>query len=135
MPTSVINDQEKNHLEARKILVIDDDFNIIKLMTYILKKEKYEVMTARNGQDGLKLVIDFNPSLIVLDLMMPVMNGFEFLEQFKSITGADIPVIVTTAKGYTKEIEKIINSGASAYIEKPFDRNVFLETVRYFIEK
>ena len=111
MLTSVINDQEKNHLEARKILVIDDDFNIIKLMTYILKKEKYEVMTARNGQDGLKLVIDFNPSLIVLDLMMPVMNGFTFLEQFKSITGADIPVIVTTAKGYTQEIEKIINAG------------------------
>ena len=130
-----MNNQEKNHLEAKKILVIDDDLNIIKLMTYVLKKEKYEVMTARNGRDGLKLVREFNPSLIVLDLMMPVMDGFKFLEEFKSFASADIPVIVTTARGYTKEIEKIINAGASAYIEKPFDRNVFLETVRYFIEK
>jgi len=122
-------------LEGKKILVIDDDLNIIKLMTYVLKKEKYEVMTARNGQDGLKLVKDFNPSLIVLDLMMPVMNGFRFLEQFRSITIEDIPVIVTTARGYTQEIEKVMDAGASAYIEKPFDRNVFLDTVKYFIEK
>lgn len=135
MVTPVINDQEENHLEARKVLVIDDDLNIIKLMTYVLKKEKYEVVTARNGQDGLKLVKEFKPSLIVLDLMMPVMDGFKFLEQFKSITMADIPVIVTTARGYTKETEKIINAGASAYIEKPFDRKVFLDTVRHFIEK
>ncbi len=122
-------------MEGKKILVIDDDLNIIKLMTYVLKKEKYEVMTAKNGQDGLKLVKDFNPSLIVLDLMMPVMNGFKFLEEFKSITMMDIPVIVTTARGYTKEIEKIIDAGASAYIEKPFDRKVFLDTVRNFIDK
>lgn len=122
-------------MEGKKILVIDDDLNIIKLMTYVLKKEKYEVMTARNGQDGLKLVKDFNPSLIVLDLMMPVMNGFRFLEQFRSITIEDIPVIVTTARGYTQEIEKVMDAGASAYIEKPFDRNVFLDTVKYFIEK
>ncbi|MEQ8222483.1 MAG: response regulator [Candidatus Eremiobacterota bacterium] len=122
-------------MEGKKILVIDDDLNIIKLMTYVLKKEKYEVMTAKNGQDGLKLVKDFNPSLIVLDLMMPVMDGFKFLEAFKSITMTDVPVIVTTARGYTKEIEKIIDAGASAYIEKPFDRNVFLDTVRHFIEK
>jgi len=121
-------------LEGKKILVIDDDLNIIKLMTYVLKKEKYEVMTAKNGQDGLKLVKDFNPSLIVLDLMMPVMDGFKFLEAFKSITMTEVPVIVTTARGYTKEIEKIIDAGASAYIEKPFDRNVFLDTVRHFIE-
>ncbi|MEQ8188728.1 MAG: response regulator [Candidatus Eremiobacterota bacterium] len=122
-------------MEGKKILVIDDDLNIIKLMTYVLKKEKYEVITARNGQDGLKLVKDFNPSLIVLDLMMPVMNGFKFLEQFRSITIEDIPVIVTTARGYTQEIEKIMDAGASAYIEKPFDRNVFLDTVKYFVEK
>ncbi len=121
-------------MEGKKILVIDDDLNIIKLMTYVLKKEKYEVMTAKNGQDGLKLVKDFNPSLIVLDLMMPVMDGFKFLEAFKSITMTEVPVIVTTARGYTKEIEKIIDAGASAYIEKPFDRNVFLDTVRHFIE-
>ncbi len=121
-------------MEGKKILVIDDDLNIIKLMTYVLKKEKYEVMTAKNGQDGLKFVKDFNPSLIVLDLMMPVMDGFKFLEEFKSIAMEDIPVIVTTARGYTKEIEKIIDAGASAYIEKPFDRTVFLDTVRYFIE-
>jgi DNA-binding response OmpR family regulator len=101
-------------LEGKKILVIDDDLNIIKLMTYVLKKEKYEVMTAKNGQDGLKLVKDFNPSLIVLDLMMPVMDGFKFLEAFKSITMTEVPVIVTTARGYTKEIEKIIDAGASA---------------------
>jgi len=121
-------------LEGKKILVIDDDLNIIKLMTYVLKKEKYEVMTAKNGQDGLKLVKEFNPSLIVLDLMMPVMDGFKFLEEFKSIPVEDIPVIVTTARGYTKEIEKIIDAGASAYIEKPFDRKVFLDTVRNFID-
>jgi len=68
-------------------------------------------------------------------LMMPVMNGFRFLEQFRSITIEDIPVIVTTARGYTQEIEKVMDAGASAYIEKPFDRNVFLDTVKYFIEK
>jgi DNA-binding response OmpR family regulator len=123
-------------MEGKKILVIDDELNIIKLITYVLKKEKYDVMTARNGRDGLRLVRDFNPSLIVLDLMMPVMNGVTFLEQFRSISGsADIPVIVTTARGYTDEIEKIMQAGASAYIEKPFDRNVFLDTVRFFIEK
>lgn len=120
-------------MEGQKILIIDDDTNLIRLMTYILKRHKYDVMSARNGRDGLKIMKEFKPSLIILDLMMPVMDGFKFLEHFKSSTPFDIPVIVTTARGYTQEIQKIMDAGAVAYIEKPFDRNVFLDTVSYFI--
>jgi DNA-binding response OmpR family regulator len=120
-------------LESKKILVIDDDVNLIKLMSYILKKANYEVITARNGREGITLSKEHNPSLIILDLMMPVMDGFKFLEEFKSTVNVNTPVIVMTARGYTKEIQKILNAGAVAYIEKPFDRNVFINTVNHYM--
>lgn len=103
-------------------------------MSYILRKENYEVVTARNGREGICVAKEYNPSLIVLDLMMPVMDGFKFLEQFKSSININTPVIVMTARGYTQEIQRILDAGAVAYIEKPFDRNVFLNTVKHYME-
>ncbi|HPZ07650.1 MAG TPA: response regulator [Candidatus Eremiobacteraeota bacterium] len=117
-------------MKGKTILVIEDDFNLIKLITYILKKEKYDIITARNGEEGIEKVRANNPSLIIVDLMMPVMDGYKFLMKLKELSLSHIPVIVTTAKSDEAELHKVLSMGIKAYIKKPFDRKFFLEIIK-----
>ena len=101
-----------------KILVIDDEPSIVNLITAYLKPEGYEVLTAMDGPSGLKAVRVFKPDLVVLDIMLPGMDGLELLSRLRR--ESDVYVILLTAK--TEETDKIVglSVGADDYVTKPF---------------
>ena len=103
---------------SSKILIIDDEPSILNLVTAYLKPEGYEVMTAGNGRTGLNLARTFQPDLIVLDIMLPGMDGLEMLANLRR--ESDVYVIMLTAK--TDETDKIVglSVGADDYLTKPF---------------
>ena len=101
-----------------KILVVDDEPNIVNLVTAYLRQEGYEILTATDGPSGLKTARAFQPDLIVLDVMLPGMDGIEVLTQLRRESG--VYVIMLTAK--SEETDKIIglSVGADDYLTKPF---------------
>lgn len=101
-----------------KILVIDDEPAIVKLVSAYLKPEGYEVLTAVDGPSGLKSALAFKPDLVILDLMLPGMDGIELLSRLRR--ESDVYVIMLTAK--TEETDKIVglSVGADDYVTKPF---------------
>ncbi|KGK86598.1 response regulator transcription factor [Clostridium sp. HMP27] len=106
-------------MEQKKILIIEDEDYILDLLSYSLKKEGFITKVASNGEKGLELVQDFKPDLLILDLMLPDISGFEICKKVsKEYT---IPIVMITAKSDT--IDKIlgIELGADDYITKPFD--------------
>ncbi|MDR1954222.1 MAG: response regulator transcription factor [Clostridiales Family XIII bacterium] len=102
-----------------KILVIEDEANIRELITYNLVSEGYELVTAENGEDGLSLAKAENPDLILLDLMLPVLDGYEVIRALRK-AGNPVPVIMLTAKN--DEVDKVLGLefGADDYMTKPF---------------
>ncbi|RNC29116.1 MAG: Transcriptional regulatory protein WalR [Candidatus Dichloromethanomonas elyunquensis] len=101
-----------------KILVVDDDISIRQMLSLGLRQEGYEVQTAENGEVALKLIPVFEPHVIILDIMMPVMDGYELCETVPEISGA--PMIMLTAKDTSGDIVKGLKLGANDYIVKPF---------------
>lgn len=106
----------------KKILVVDDDANIIDHLSLMLGAKGFRVVTAKNGADGLRLVRDENPDLIILDVMMPIMNGYQVCallkgdEHFK-----DIPIIMLTGRAQDIDRETGRDVGADVYILKPYN--------------
>ena len=102
-----------------RILVVDDDERILNFLRTKLKASGYEVLIARNGVEGLEQAQAQEPDLIVLDLLMPKMNGLEMLKEFRSFSS--VPVIILTAKGADADIIKGLQLGADDYLPKPFN--------------
>ena len=108
-------------MAADRIMVVDDDLNIQLVLKYRLEKEGYHVLLARDGADALEKVKAEKPDLIILDLAMPRMDGFGFLEEIKSNGRASsVPVIVLTAYGYESNRAKSLELGAVEFVTKPF---------------
>lgn len=106
---------------GRKILVVDDEPYILRALDYVLKKERYEVTTAVDGEEALKRIEECRPDLILLDIMMPKIDGYELTRTLKSNTGTkDIYIILLTAKGQEEDHKKGIELGAEEYLTKPF---------------
>ena len=106
-------------MEKGKILIVDDDADIREMISVYFGKEGYEVVSATNGEQGLTMAKQEAFSVILLDVMMPVMNGYQMLEKLR--TFSDVPVILLTAKG--EQISKIqgFTKGCDDYVVKPFD--------------
>ena len=105
---------------AFKILVVDDDRLNTALVSFFLKQQRYEVFVAQDGAEGLEAVRDFKPDLIVLDIQMPKMSGFEFMNELKRILGPAMPpVIMLTANDNMQDIFFI--EGVKGYYVKPVD--------------
>ena len=108
-------------MSRAKILVVDDDPDILSLVRYNLEREGFSVLTAANGQDALQLVHSQPPQAIILDLMLPEVDGLEVSRQIKRDPSlSDIPIIMLTAKG--EEVDRVVGFelGADDYITKPF---------------
>jgi two-component system OmpR family response regulator len=101
-----------------KILVVDDDASIRQMLCLGLKQEGYDVQATENGELALKVIPSFEPHIIILDIMMPVMDGYELCEAIPEISGASI--IMLTAKDTSQEIVKGLRLGANDYLVKPF---------------
>ncbi len=103
--------------QARKrVLVVDDEQRILKFISLMLKVSGYDVSIACNGQEGLLAAQNERPDVILLDIVMPIMDGFEMLRKLR--TFSKTPVIVFSARGQTSE--KALSLGANDYIAKPF---------------
>ena len=111
-----------------RILVVDDERSILELVTAYLAKEGYEVLTAEDGPSGLKAARTFKPDLIVLDIMLPGIDGIELLQQLRR--ESDVYTIMLTAK--SEEIDKIVglSVGADDYVTKPFSPRELVARVK-----
>src|SRR5438034_9864597 len=108
--------------DQKKILAVDDERHIVRLVQVNLERQGYEVVTAFDGKEALEKVASENPDLVVLDVMMPYMDGFEVLQNLKkNPTTRDIPVIMLTAKAQDADVFKGWQSGVDCYLTKPFN--------------
>jgi CheY-like chemotaxis protein len=112
--------------ERRPILVIDDDAEILAMLRDFLESEGLVVRTAANGAEALDLLWEVEPALILLDMRMPVLDGWGFAERFRERQLAYPIVVMTAAESARRWAEEI---GATAYIAKPFDVNELLQTI------
>ncbi|MBN1621229.1 MAG: response regulator [Endomicrobiales bacterium] len=120
----------------KKILVIDDEYDILRVIEEMLKKEGYTVITATNGQDGYKKFQQERPDLVISDIMMPIMDGYQVCEKIKGNPDTkDIPVIILTVKSMGEDVDKALELKADWYITKPFDSKYLLKRVKDFIGK
>ena len=111
----------------QKVLIVDDDENIAELISLYLEKEQYDTETAADGEEALKLVEVYNPDLILLDLMLPGMDGYEVCQEIRKTK--DTPVIMLSAKGEVFDKVLGLKMGADDYIVKPFDSNELVARV------
>ena len=103
------------------ILIVEDEANIIKLITIRLQRLGHSISSADNGAAALEQAREIAPDLILLDVMIPVMNGFQVLQQLKADPAtAQIPVLMLTARGHERDIVAGLEGGADDYIVKPF---------------
>ena len=123
-------------MNPKKILVVDDEVDLVETVRFPLEIEGYHVLVAYNGEDALSQARKENPDLILLDLMLPKLDGYKvcrllkFDERYKHI-----PILMLTAK--TQEKDKVIGmeTGANEYITKPFDIDSLLKTVKEYLGK
>ena len=114
----------------KKILAVDDDPSIIKLLEIKLKRSGYEVISAVNGEEGYLRAVEERPDLVLLDIMMPKMNGYEVCERLKKTLGAESPaVVMLSAKGQQSDMEKGFQVGADDYVVKPFDLKALVDRI------
>ena len=119
-----------------KILVVDDEPNIVQTLKDRLEMNEYAVVTACNGDEGLKTAKEERPDLILLDVIMPILDGHEMLEKLRQNEwGQDISVIMLTARSQTQDIQRAKDCSIDDYIIKPFDLSELLEKIESILER
>lgn len=117
-------------MEPKKILVVDDEERVREMLSFRLKLFGYQVVEASNGQEALDVAAREKPDLVLLDIMMPGLDGFQVCSRLRRNEATkDIPVVVLTAKADAKDVTRAVNSGASDYVVKPYDPMVLQRKV------
>jgi len=121
---------------AKKIVLAEDEPQIARLVEFKLKKEGYEVTWKPNGEEALEAIRKEKPDLILLDIMMPVMDGYEVLRRIREDENLkSIPVVMLTARAQERDVVKGIDMGADDYITKPFHPTELLARVKRILGK
>ncbi|MBU3759598.1 MAG: response regulator transcription factor [Candidatus Omnitrophica bacterium] len=119
---------------AKKILVVDDEPQIVLLISSRLKAQGYEVISANDGQAGLEMAQKNQPDLMILDLMLPKIEGYKVCALLKNdYRYAKIPIIILSAKAQDEDRQMALQMGANEYLVKPFKADVLLERVAALI--
>jgi len=106
---------------AKRILIADDEANIVASLEFLMRQKGYEVRTVGNGADALKAVAEFAPDLMLLDVMMPQMSGYDVCQKVRADPqGQKVRIVMLSAKGREAEVSKGLALGADAYVTKPF---------------
>jgi two-component system, OmpR family, alkaline phosphatase synthesis response regulator PhoP len=114
-----------------KVLVVDDEVYILHILDFSLGAEGYEVVTAANGEQAIEKAINEKPDLIVMDIMMPKLDGYETCKRLKEMPETkSIPILLLTAKGRDVDRQKGFDVGADDYITKPFSPNKLINRVQ-----
>ena len=121
---------------AKKILIADDEPNIVISLEFLLKREGYEVVVAHNGAEALDRVRAERPDLAILDVMMPLRNGLEVCQDLRQDPEfKDLRIMMLTAKGRDTEVSKGLALGADVYMTKPFATRDLLAKVKALIDR
>ena len=116
------------------ILIIEDDATLLRGLKDNFKSQGYHVRTARDGQEGLDAVLSNPPDLVILDLMLPKMNGYEICRLARG-SNLDMPIVMLTAKGQEEDIVRGLELGADDYVTKPFSIRELLARVKAFLRR
>lgn len=117
---------EKAEEFVKKILVVDDEAAILRILKIKLKASGYNVLTANDGREALEVIVNAKPDVVLLDIILPSLDGFQVLEQLKSLS-PETPVIAFSAR--TSFEEQALGLGAKGFVPKPFDVNVLTAEV------
>ena len=115
---------------ASRVLIADDEPNIVISLEFLMKQRGYETRVARDGDEALAEVESFRPDLVLLDVMLPRRNGFEVCQKLRADGWTDLRIVMLTAKGRDVEMSKGIALGADAYVTKPFSTQDLLAQIR-----
>ena len=117
------------------LLLADDEPNILVSLEFLMRREGYEVLLARDGQETLEAIREHRPDLVLLDVMMPRKNGFEVCQEVRA--SEDIkhtPILMLTAKGRDTDVAKGLALGANGYMTKPFSTRELVDKVKELLE-
>ena len=120
-------------MAAEKILVVDDDTNICELLRLYLEKDGYEVMIANNGGEAVTMFQELSPDLMLLDIMLPVLDGWQVCREVRKFS--DKPIIMLTAKGETFDKVLGFELGADDYVVKPFDAKEVMARIKAVLRR
>ncbi|MEH6957004.1 response regulator transcription factor [Neobacillus drentensis] len=116
-----------------KILVVDDEFEMRQLLRLYLQQESYRVEEAENGREAYEKIIKNDFDLMILDVMMPIMDGWQTIEEVRKVS--EIPIIMLTAKGTVKDKVTGLSSGADDYLVKPFEEEELMARVQALLRR
>ncbi len=120
-------------MSNKKILIVDDEANICELLRLYLQKDGFDTAVANNGEEALKIVPKYNPDLILLDIMMPKLDGWQVCREIRKTS--DIPIIMITAKGETFDKILGLELGADDYVCKPFDTKEVIARIKAVLRR
>ena len=116
---------------STKILIADDEPNILISLEFLMKREGYEVVLARDGQEAFDAIVRERPALVLLDVMMPIKTGFDVCHEVRAHEAVrDTLIVMLTAKGRDTDVAKGLALGANAYMTKPFSTKELVQKVR-----
>ena len=115
----------------KRILLVEDEPNIVVSLTFLLERAGFEVATESNGQNAIDTILDDPPDTLVLDVMLPGLDGFEILRRVRADPRVEkLPVLMLTAKGQREDRKNALEIGADMFITKPFSNTEVVEAVR-----
>ena len=117
----------------KTVLAIDDDYAITELLSIILRSHGFDVITANNSEDGLRLIAEKSPNVITLDLMMPDINGWEMCEKIRAFS--KIPILVLSAINDPAMVAKVLDAGADDFIVKPVPSAVLIARLNMLLRR
>ncbi|MDP2417323.1 MAG: response regulator [Gallionella sp.] len=116
---------------SQKVLIADDEPNILISLEFLMKREGYEVVVARDGQEAVNAIFKERPALVLLDVMMPIKTGFDVCHEVRAHEAVrDTLILMLTAKGRDTDVAKGLALGANAYMTKPFSTKELVQKVR-----
>ncbi|GAF69216.1 unnamed protein product [marine sediment metagenome] len=119
----------------KKILVVEDNEINIYLCSRIIKSSGYEVIEARSGEEGVELTIKEKPDLIIMDIQLPGIDGYEATKRLrKSEADGEIPIIALTSYAMAEDKKKALKAGCTGYIKKPINPETFMDGIKKFLE-
>ncbi len=122
--------------KTKRILITEDDPSYLRFMSYLLEKEGYEVLTASNGLEGLFKAQEEKPDLLILDVMLPGLDGFEVCNSLRAeLETARLPILMLSAKGQDADKSIGLTIGADEYLTKPVERSILLSTIKSLLAK
>lgn len=116
-----------------KILIVEDNEDNLYLLEFLLKRNGYDVIIARDGLEAVKKAINEKPNIILMDIQLPRMNGYEATKEIREKGLKDIPIIAVTSYAMSKDRQKCMDAGCTDYLEKPINPETFFQFIEKFI--